>query len=65
MQKPSERIRDLATENGIPYHEAVPAWIIAGYLDEQWEKNQPCQHEETEDAYGGKMCKKCHLLGNF
>jgi len=33
--KPSERIRQIADEKGIPNNEAVPAWIIASYLDEQ------------------------------
>lgn len=37
MKKPSERIRQIADEHGIPNHEGVPAWIIASYLDEQFE----------------------------
>ena len=35
--KPSKRIREIADEKGIPNNEAVPAWVIASYLDEQWE----------------------------
>jgi len=35
LLKPSERIRQIADEKGIPNNEAVPAWIIASYLDEQ------------------------------
>lgn len=49
--KPSERIRQIATEKGIPNHQEVPAWIIASYLDEQYEK----QHKHEV----GTKCNEC------
>lgn len=44
--KPSTRIREIADENGIPNHEAVPAWIIASYLDEEYEKLQALKNKD-------------------
>ena len=39
---------------------------IVKYLDEEWEKNKPCEHEDTEQLlYGTKRCKKCYFVGNF
>ena len=74
MKLPSERIREIATEKGIPNHEAVPAWIIASYLDEQAKENQPCEqkhcehiHSESVWTSSGKkvyrnMCNDCGEL---
>ena len=65
MKLPSERIREIATEKGIPNHEAVPAWIIASYLDEQAKENQPCEHKELDESklrLGLKQCVNCQEL---
>ena len=56
MKLPSERIREIATEKGIPNHEAVPAWIIASYLDEQAKENQPCEHTNLNME---RVCEDC------
>lgn len=49
--KPSQRIREIADKQGIPNNEAVPAWIIASYLDEEYAKKH--NHEV------GTKCNEC------
>lgn len=61
--KPSERIKQI--------REGMTGWIdpiepIMQYLDEEYEKNKPCEHEwETsgmETFMGVKVCKKCRII---
>ncbi len=37
--------------------EAVVAW-----LDEEYEKNQPCKHEEWQEFRGMKECFRCKVV---
>lgn len=62
--KPSERIKQIKKEiwdrRGFRGN-LVDIWAIIQYLDEEWEKNKPCQHKRTEvwDMEKGEQCKEC------
>lgn len=67
--KPSKRIAEiqekLRSENG-------GVWVgindaIIQYLDEEWEKNHPCEHLHTEPfgPSGIEVCQDCKRLGHF
>lgn len=73
--KPSERIEEIMAENfGKNVTEdadPVRAWLraILDYLDEQWEKEQPCKHEEMvpvdeSSTISLSYCKKCRALSS-
>lgn len=69
MTKPSERIYQIARERGLS--KQFPAWndtdIILQYLDEEYEKNKPCEHKDsytvdsTSDVYYN-VCNDCGVL---
>ena len=35
---------------------------IEDYLDEEYERNKPCEHEETEAWNDYMVCKKCKIM---
>lgn len=35
---------------------------ILDYLDEEYERNKPCEHEETESWNDYIICKKCKIM---
>lgn len=61
---PSKRIYEIAKEMdtylGNEVLTSVPA--IIQYLDEEYEKNKPCEHEETESWNDYMVCKKCKIM---
>ncbi len=68
--KPSERIKEILEDfaknrNYYPNDASVFSQAIIDYLDEEAEKNKPCEHKETEDYKGAKYCLNCNLVGNF
>lgn len=68
MKKPSERILEIRDELiEKEDYQVIPASIISikKYLDEEYEKNQPCIHEKGEPIVGGYVCKKCHTIVVF
>lgn len=62
--KPSKRIYEIKQmrEKGqrVPSDLIYQMYInaILEFLDEEWEKNQPCKHEFDEKGF----CKNCHGL---
>lgn len=66
--KPSERIKQimqgpLVGGSGMSIDKAT---AIEKYLDEQYEADQPCQHEwEDIKLYGLSACKKCHIMSQI
>lgn len=69
--KPSERIKEISIKN----FSKVPMSLdrlrefklqsIIIYLDEEWEKNQPCKHEKIQETHWGegmKVCVDCKIL---
>ncbi len=67
--KPSSRIETLRWENQKENPSGDPIyWIsraIIQYLDEEYERNKPCEHLETEEIRGMDSCKKCGAMGVF
>lgn len=63
--KPSERVQEIFGElsRKNPLSEVNAVRAIVQYLDEQYEKNKPCEHLETEHEllYGQKVCKNANL----
>lgn len=68
--KPSESIQEILKSNSFTAHikisdtsSAIVAAIIQ-YLDNDWEKNKPCEHEETEPCQytHADVCKKCQCV---
>jgi hypothetical protein len=67
--KPSKRIDEItdqlmATSKFVSLGAATITAILQ-HLDEQYEANKPCEHEEVEDFRGMDCCKKCHVVGYF
>lgn len=60
MKKASQLQLSPAGKNST--YEGCYIQAVVDYLDEEWEKNQPCKHEELEDFRGQKACKKCRAL---
>lgn len=61
--KPSERILEIWKElvnKGAKNPDMQKS--ILHYLDEEYEKNKPCEHEETEVWNDMDVCKKCNIL---
>lgn len=64
-QKPSEIIKEMLNHDyrygNLDYDQVtVFLELLLVYLDEEYEKNKPCQHEfETKET---NECIKCHLL---
>lgn len=59
-KKPSERIIEICNEPGRDFFQAV---LI--YLDEEYEKNQPCEHKgEKLESFeeGTRYCGKCGAM---
>ncbi len=57
---PSERIKEIC--NNEKCWSNLPLAIIY-YLDEQYEKNKPCEHKDLEDFRGMEACKDCGAVG--
>lgn len=56
MPKPSKRIKEIVREK-LGYEELTTELeIIAQYLDEQYEKNKPCEHKNITDDL---VCEDC------
>ena len=74
-KKPSEQIREIAiTINKDPYASDLQYVIeqiqaILNYLDQQWEKEQPCEHEpKLSKTFGDTAqhtCTKCGHTWTF
>lgn len=68
--KPSERIKEifyeLNTKNDFGFEKNIIDSIIQ-YLDEEYEKNKPCEHKNTHDSADGlyDVCKDCGVVGFF
>lgn len=67
--KPSLKIeeirRAMSDKSGITVELAHIIPAIIQYLDEEYERNKPCEHKTTEireDGYGRKF-KKCMVCG--
>jgi len=65
--KPSERIQEiynkLRDEDGIFSPPDLYSKAISIYIDEEFEKNQPCKHEPSGETVGrGYVCKHCHVI---
>lgn len=66
--KPSEKIQELAesTDMDFSIRGTTSGYITAilQYLDEQWEKNKPCEHGETDkNVMGDIACLTCSSCG--
>lgn len=66
--KPSLQIREIAKKinkdpnaNDLQYV-IVEIQAILDYLDEEYERNKPCEHEETESWNDYIICKKCKIM---
>lgn len=58
--KPSDRIKDMQgiTQEQLEFYQGdVGKWIIQ-YLDEEWEKNNPCKCK-YDDGLLVKVCDRC------
>ena len=66
-KKPSEVIesirKQMAEKSGFETYTAHLIPAIIHYLDQQWEKEQPCEHDMEVDGFK-KKCKKCGMT-NF
>lgn len=74
MKKPSERIEEIynsklkifvANDDIRNVGMQAEVWLnsIGEYLDEEYEKNKPCEHEWRQDsAYTLEYCKKCKIV---
>jgi len=65
--KPSKRIEQIAYGLNNDYGVSELLFAIKRYLDEEWEKNKPCQHkssytvDSTSDVYYN-VCNDCGVL---
>jgi len=72
MKKPSERIAEIVNsfqdyrDGNMPLTQAKANSLIQ-YLDEEYEKNKPCEHKNTEPfCHEGMItCKDCRSVGLF
>ncbi len=60
MPKPSDIILAKIQRMGGSKDDAITA--IIQYLDEEWEKNKPCEHEWIDCIHGDRICKKCEII---
>lgn len=68
--KPSDRLKELFIQDKKenPQNNSIASSLnaLVNYLDEEYERNKPCEHEETEAHGFYKVCKKCNcLVGQF
>lgn len=55
MTKPSEILKEKLLDNNIYKDEITTEMkVLMEYLDEEWEKNKPCEHDGVKS-----FCNKC------